>query len=117
MDTLVNFLNQPIGDVLAFLGIALTYFFTALFDNVRKDKWPFYVAATVFVILAFLALTRGTTKAVDAGLVLGYLGIGTGLICTAWSNRSHKAAYWTIFAIGSVFEIIGLILIHHAGLI
>ena len=125
VDVLVRLLNKPTGSTLGFIGIAITYIASGIFaDAPRKrdyiGKIAFWFAGIVFFYIAYLCQKRGTATTVDAGEVLAYLGIGTGLICTAWAawvTNSHRGIAWLIFIIGMGFELIGLLLIHHAGLI
>lgn len=122
MDALINFINTPTGSTLGFVGIAITYFATAVFDFSRKERRGLYVAYIVagifFCYLAYLCQQRGTVKVVDAGIVLAYLGIGAGLVCAASVAPSHtKILAWFVMIIGMCFEVFGLILVQHAGLL
>lgn len=122
MDILLNFAEGQTGSVLGFFGIAITYMVTAIFDN--PTKWSdrlgrglYLVAGIIFFLLGIRCLNIGTVKVIDAGIVLAYLGIGAGLLCTAWTIRSHVKSFWIVFTIGIIFELIGFILEYNVGLV
>jgi hypothetical protein len=122
MDALLNFAQGQTGSVLGFFGIAITYIVTACFDNPigNKEKsvrFVFFGMGILFILLAIRCGFVGTKVGIDAGTVLAYLGIGTGLLCTAWAIRSHKKSYWFITVIGLIFELFGLILEFQGGLL
>lgn len=115
--------GNNIATFLAFLGIAITYLVTAIFDKSTTKsriavKRIFYCAAIFYFLVAILSLWTNTIKGVDAGIVLGYMGIGAGLMCAAWSVLdANIIVRWVAIIIGIVFEFIGLLLIVHAGLL
>jgi hypothetical protein len=122
MDALSNFAKGQTGTVLGFVGIAITYIITAIFDKPIKPsdifaRIGYFVIGIVFIILAALAYFVGTVKVVDPGIILAYLGIGAGLLCTAWSIRANNKAFWAITILGLAFEIVGLLLEINAGLV
>lgn len=125
MDALVNFINTPTGSTLGFVGIAIIYIATAVFDFSKKERRGLHIAYILvglfFGYLAYLCQQRGTVRVVDAGMVLAYLGIGAGLVCAASVAPSHtkckKIIAWSVMVVGICFEVFGLILIRHAGLI
>jgi hypothetical protein len=125
MDALINFISAPTGSTLGFVGIAITYFATVVFYFSKKGRRGLHVAYIIagifFCYLAYLCQQRGTVKVVDAGIVLAYLGIGAGLVCAASVAPSHakctKILAWFVMIIGICFEVFGLILVHHAGLL
>jgi cytochrome c oxidase assembly factor CtaG len=123
MDTFINFLKQPTGATLGFIGIAITFWGTVLFDTTKGTglrtfvKIVYVLTGFLFIFLAIRSQQIGTVKTVDAGLVLAYLGIGVGLIGTGWTATTHKILAWVVFAIGMAFELFALVLMHQAGLI
>lgn len=122
MGTLANFAKGQTGTILGFAGIAITYIVTAWFDKPTKVsdtvvRVAYFGVGIVFFILAALCYFVGAVKVVDAGIVLAYLGIGAGLLCTAWTIRSNNKAFWTVTIIGLAFELIGFILEANAGLV
>ena len=108
---IASYLNGPTGDFLGFLAIAVTYVIMGITEIVdkRKGSWLWFLPGAAFIVLAIFSLTSGTTTLVDTGKVLGYMGIGTGLICTSWSmhadwNKSKQKyiASWAILVIGEL---------------
>ena len=123
IDNLIKFLSQPTGSTLGFIGIAVTYFSIAIFDKKSKGrrltvKIAYIMAGLFWGYLAYLCQKTGTIKTIDAGLVLAYMGIGAGLIGSAWAAQDDfKKLSWVIFGIGMGFEIFALILIRPVGII
>lgn len=83
MDIVVSYLTGPAGDFWGFVGIAIAFLLTALLERVTKQNTKgmqivFCVTGAIWAYFAYRSLTQGITQAVDAGKVLGYLGIGTG---------------------------------------
>ncbi len=120
MDALINFLNEPTGSTLAYVGIAIIYIATGVLEISRgrgRGNALWFIPGAVFLILAVLCHQRGTVKEADAGIVLAYLGIGAGLICAAWTTHSNGKIAWFVMGIGICFKLIGFILVYHAGLI
>lgn len=95
----------------------------AIFDKKSKGlrqivKIAYILAGFFFVYLACRCQLIGTVKNVDAGIVLAYMGIGAGLIGSAWAAQDNfKILSWVIFGIGMVLEILALILIRSVGII
>jgi hypothetical protein len=123
MDTLIEFISQPTASTLGFAGIAFMYISIAIFD--KKSEWPRLIAKIAYIFagcflvyLAYRCQLMGTVKNVDAGIVLAYLGIGAGLIGSAWAAHDNfKRLSWVIFGIGVSLEIFALILIGPVGII
>lgn len=128
MVNLANYLSGPSGDFWGFMGIALAYVCTGITELVGENKndrhnllW--FGPGIIFIILAIASLIYGTIKVVDAGKVLGYLGIGTGLYCTAWSmhakitDRFKWVVSWIIMVVGLLFTLGAAIIMRPAGLV
>lgn len=129
INILANYLNGPTGDFWGFLGIALAYIGTGLAELFvkRKKDWRkaiWFVPGGIFIFFAVYSLIYGTVKVVDVGKVLGYLGIGAGLFCTAWSMHANRKTYrlkwvvsWVIMALGILFTMGAAVLMMPSGLI
>jgi hypothetical protein len=129
MINLANYLSGPSGDFWGFMGIALAYICTGVTELVGENKknrhnllW--FGPGIIFIILAVSSLIYGTIKVVDAGKVLGYLGIGTGLYCTAWTMHADKVndrvkwvVQWIIMIVGLLFTLGAAIMMRPAGLV
>jgi hypothetical protein len=133
MDNLINvfanYLNGASGDFWGFLGIALAYIGTGIAElfSERKKEWQkaiWFIPGVIFIFLSINSLLYGTVKVVDAGKVLGYLGIGAGLFCLAWTmhaNRKTEVAKWVvswiIMVLGILFTLCAAVLMIPSGLV
>ena len=129
INTVANYLSGVIGEFLGFLGIAFVYIGTGVADlfNERKKEWQHYfwfLPGIYFIFLSFYSLVHGTVLVVDAGKVLAYLGIGTGLVCTAWMINADRKTYlfkrvvsWVIMVLGIISVLCAAVLVIAPGLV
>ena len=123
VDTLIKFISQPTSYTLGFAGIAIMCISIAIFDKESKGlrqivRIAYVFAGFFFVYLACRCQLMGIVKNVDAGIVMAYMGIGAGLIGSAWAAQDKsKILSWVVFGIGMLLEIIALILIRSVGII
>ncbi len=122
LEGLARYISGPSGIFWGFCGIATTYVGMGIAELVgeRKKNWLqvlWFVPGAVFAYLAFSSLTYGVVNDVDAGKVLAYLGIGTGLVCVGWTMRASRekqmskyVVAWVLIIIGDIFVLAGAVL-------
>jgi len=129
INNLANYLTGAPGDFWGFLGIGLAFLCTGITElltektiNWQKAWW--LLPAVIFVILSIRCSEYGTVKIVDAGKVLGYLGIGSGFLCTAstiHADRQKEKPKWFIsvgmMVLGLIFTLGAAVIMMPSGLV
>ncbi len=118
MDTILNALSQSrlIGP-LGFLALAITYLSASIASAPGRMKAAFSVGGVIFFGLAVASLVYGTVKAIDVGLVLGYVGVGIGLVTLAVATLSNSPrAGGAMLVVGLLLVAVAALLVHRAGL-
>jgi len=129
INNLANYLSGVNGDFWGFIGIALAYICTGISElfGERKIDWrkaSWFVPGAIFIYLAIKCLIYRTVKVVDAGVVLGYLGIGAGLCCTAWTMHAKRkeemvkwVVSWILMVVGILFTFGAAVIMMPSGLV
>lgn len=129
INALANYLSGVNGEIWGFGGIALAFIGTGVTElfNERKKNWLqafWFVPGVIYIFLAIYSSIYGTIKIVDTGIVLGYLGIGAGLFCTAWTMHPNRKTNilkwivsWVIMVFGIIFTLGAAVIMMPSGLI
>lgn len=118
MDTILNALSQSrlIGP-LGFLALAITYLSASIASAPGRMKPAFSIAGIIFFGLAVASLVYGTVRALDVGLVLGYVGVGIALVTLAIAAISNSPKVGAaMLIVGLVLVVVAALLVHRAGL-
>jgi len=117
MDAVLNALSQSrLVGPLGFLALAVTYLSAALASATGRLKVAFSVGGVIFFGLAVASLVYGPEQKVDVGFVVGYLGVGIGLVTlgiAAFSSANRLG--WILLIVGLLLAAVAGALVHRAG--
>ena len=118
MTAILNALSQSrLVTPLGFLALAAAFLSAALASAAARLKASFSVAAVIFFGLAVASFVYGPVKTIDAGVVLGYTGLGAAAVTLGIGAMSGSPRLgWVLIIVGLALAAIAGLLVHRAGL-